>query len=208
MLPRVELIMKPESNIESNTANTQDTAKQTCKSNQTSTSSQPENNNIEDILDDALESLELNEQENEPSEMEVERMMQKLLSLQKGSNPKDKEDEMLSSLLGALSSGQGAEEDLFADGKFDSLMDNIVSEMISKEILHEPLKDLHSKYPKWLEENSKHSNYNNYKKQHALLTEIITIFECSSYDEQKERGKVEALVDKLQELGAPPESFI
>ena len=163
--------------------------------------------NIEDILDDALESLELKE-DNEPSELDVEQMMQKLLSLQKDFKPKDKEEEMFSSLLGALSSGNGAEEDLFADGKFDSLMDNIVSEMVSKDILHEPLKDLHSKYPKWLQDNPKHSKLDTYKQQERLLTEIIAIFECPTYNEQKERSKVEALVDRLQELGAPPESFI
>ena len=44
------------------------------------------------------------------------------------------------------------------DQQLDSLMTSIMDELLSKEVLYEPLKELSTKYPKWLQEHSNDCN--------------------------------------------------
>ena len=112
-------------------------------------------------------------------------------------------DDMLNQLLLGLGGG--------ADGNLDmlKLLVDMLEQLLLKEVLYEPIKDLNSKFPEYLEENKstlaedKHSTY---VKQYNLTTEILAIFEAPNYtdDDKQKRSEVNTLLEKLQELGQPP----
>ena len=91
------------------------------------------------------------------------------------------------------------------DQQLDSLMTSIMDELLSKEVLYEPLKELSTKYPKWLQEHSNDCNIETYKKQFKLHERIVQLFEK---DDVEERSKIEELFSKLQELGNPPDELL
>lgn len=94
------------------------------------------------------------------------------------------------------------------DQQLDSLMSGIMEEMLSKEVLYEPLKELSIKYPGWLKEHPDDGNIENYKMQLKLLQKIVALFEGENYLAERDRGKIEELVNKLQDLGNPPEELL
>ena len=74
----------------------------------------------------------------------------------------------------------------------------LISQLTSKEIIYEPMKDIHSKY------EDKDSA------QYKLITEIVEIFELPSYESNKDanQAKVMDLLQKLQDEGPLPKELM
>lgn len=68
----------------------------------------------------------------------------------------------------------------------------MMTQLMSKDVLYEPLKELHEKFPSYLKDNAatlKPEDKQRYEAQQKLVTEIIAIFENSSYTpEDQEKG--------------------
>ncbi|PHU28473.1 Peroxisome biogenesis protein 19-1 [Capsicum chinense] len=61
----------------------------------------------------------------------------------------------------------------------ESILETMMQQLLSKEILHEPMKEIEERYPKWLEDN-KVNNFNN----------------------------IVELMQKMQECGQPPNDIV
>lgn len=96
------------------------------------------------------------------------------------------------------------------DGDFGSVLEGMMSQLMSKEILYDPLLELHQKYPAWLADHPTDAKFDEYKQQAALVREIIEKFDDREYrDEDKEKKEeVMELMGRMQELGSPPKDIM
>ncbi|KAL5020393.1 hypothetical protein ScPMuIL_003285 [Solemya velum] len=98
----------------------------------------------------------------------------------------------------------------------EPMMQDMMKTLLSKEVLYPSLKEMNDKYPKWLKTNEskvEKSKLENYKKQHSLIKSICTEFEAekaSDSDSMKNTRfqNILDLMQKMQELGQPPEEIV
>ncbi len=94
-----------------------------------------------------------------------------------------------------------------SDAAMDSLIEKLMGEMLSKDFLYEPMKQIAGQYPEWLAKNAGRysaQEMDNYKKQHALFQRVCTLFE-------NEPNNSKAIMDCLTEIqnyGKPPEELV
>ncbi|PCH37145.1 Pex19-domain-containing protein [Wolfiporia cocos MD-104 SS10] len=108
----------------------------------------------------------------------------------------------LSEGLGDLGGGESEEE-------LQKLLEGMMTQLMSKEILYEPLKELHDKFPAYLKDNADKISADDkkrYDSQYTVVGKIITIFEDPTYsDENTEKGtQIVTLMSEMQGYGSPP----
>ncbi|VAI59253.1 unnamed protein product [Triticum turgidum subsp. durum] len=89
----------------------------------------------------------------------------------------------------------------------DSIVETMMKQLLSKEILYEPMKDIVEKYPKWLEDNkSKISKeeYERYSNQLELMLKLNEVYE----HEPENMSKVFEIMQNMQECGQPPSDLV
>lgn len=123
-----------------------------------------------------------------------------------GGNPEDLLTQLLSGLGGA--GGAGGE-----DFDMSKLLVDMLEQLSSKEVLYEPIKDLNTKFPQFLEEKKgllPADEHANYTKQYELTNDILAVFEAPDYDDndKTKRDGVNTLLELLQELGQPPSELV
>ncbi|THH27139.1 hypothetical protein EUX98_g7046 [Antrodiella citrinella] len=114
------------------------------------------------------------------------------------------EEDPLEALLGSLGS-EGGESDEDLQGILESMM----SQLMSKEVLYEPLKELHDKFPSYIRDNAakiKPDDMKRYEAQQVLVAQIVEIFEAPTYsdDDPTQGVKVVGLMNEMQSHGSPP----
>lgn len=89
---------------------------------------------------------------------------------------------------------------------FTQMLEGMMSQLMSKEILYEPLLELHQKYPVWLREHPKDEKIETYRAQARLVAQIIEKFEDSEYrdEDSAKKEEVMTLMSEMQNLGSPP----
>ncbi|QEU62901.1 Pex19 [Kluyveromyces lactis] len=115
-------------------------------------------------------------------------------------------DDILSQLLDQLvenGDGNGA------DGEgMDNAILKMLSQMSSKEVLYQPMKQMQGEFTEWMglhEEDPEQSDkIDNYKKQYALVNQIIGVFESDDYTNEKYHAEIADLLDELEQLGDSP----
>lgn len=119
----------------------------------------------------------------------------------KSSAPKSEEEmlmEMLQSLGGAEGlGGEGGEED------FNTMLLNMMTQLVNKDILYEPMKELDQKFPGWMEKNAssvKADDLVRYKEQQRLVREIVARFERKGYSDDNEEDR-DYIVERMQKVG-------
>jgi len=78
-----------------------------------------------------------------------------------------------------------------------SLVDTIMHQLLSKEVLYQPMKDIGNKYPEWLAENKSSldpGQYKQYEEQYEYIQKICTMYETDPENYPK-------LMELLQEVG-------
>ncbi|WFD18324.1 Peroxisome chaperone and import receptor [Malassezia caprae] len=120
-------------------------------------------------------------------------------------------DSDLAQILEALSKVSGE------DGKMPDLgqmLTQMMEDLMNKEILYEPLKDLHQRFPSYLSSPAaqalEDSQRQRYVEQQAIMGEIVAVFEAPGYTDTDTaaRKRVTDLVSKLQETGSPPQELV
>ncbi|GKV38043.1 hypothetical protein SLEP1_g45994 [Rubroshorea leprosula] len=96
-----------------------------------------------------------------------------------------------------------------ADGSqnMESIVENMMQQLLSKEILHEPMKEIGDRYPKWLEEHKDGlsiEEYERYSRQYQLIQELNIVYE----NEPNNFTKIFDLMQKMQECGQPPNDLV
>lgn len=120
------------------------------------------------------------------------------------------EEDMLAEMLKALDSG-GAEG---GDDGISKMFLNMMQQLTQKDMLYEPMKELHDQYPDWLAKNKppklKQEDYDRYVKQSEIVKNITIKFEEPGYKDDDEKCR-QYIWDKMQEMqaeGAPPEELV
>ncbi|KAJ3121647.1 Peroxisome chaperone and import receptor [Nowakowskiella sp. JEL0407] len=119
------------------------------------------------------------------------------------------QDETLKQMLSEFENLMGNGE----NGEFEELFKSMMDNLYTKDMLFEPLVDLNSKYPAWLEKNKSSfpvEEYTKYESQHSIITQIIKIFESGNDTAEESKKVSELMVQSLQmqEYGNPPEEIL
>jgi peroxin-19 len=121
--------------------------------------------------------------------------------------------------LGASTGAEGG--DMFEDmmkqleqlpegADFQSMLDSMLGELMSKDIMYEPLRDLADKYPSWLKVNKgkiADDHYQQYSKQYEYCLRILQVYEQDQPDAEQ-KALVAELMQKMQDCGSPPEGIL
>ena len=111
----------------------------------------------------------------------------------------DESDDFLAKMMKGFQSG-GA--DGLDDEGLNKMILGVMEQLTNKEILYEPMKELHDKFPKWLEENrtkTKAEDLRRYEEQQKLVKQIVERFERKDYSDENaaDRGFI---VDRMQQV--------
>lgn len=93
------------------------------------------------------------------------------------------------------------------------LLENMMSQLLSKDLLYEPLKELDEKFPGYFKENeSKLSkeDLEKYKRQQTLISQTVKVLESPDYSDSnpEKAGEVMKLMTEMQTLGSPPQEIM
>ena len=137
-------------------------------------------------------------------------------------------DDIVAQMLKEMQSGgldgAGGEEE------FSKMLMGMMEQLTNKEILYEPMKELHNKFPAWMAKNRdkvKKDDLRRYDDQQRLVAEIVGKFEEKGYSDAKAADReyiVERMqqvswykpmydlsltyVDKMQAAGSPPPDLV
>ncbi|KAK9812106.1 hypothetical protein WJX73_007507 [Symbiochloris irregularis] len=101
--------------------------------------------------------------------------------------------------LGALGGG--------SEGDLGSLAETIMHQLLSKDVLYEPMKEIGSRYPDWLEQHQQDlpaEELQRYQKQHSYITQICHLYETDPGNSTK----LFELVQAMQACGNPPPDIV
>lgn len=118
------------------------------------------------------------------------------------------EEDLLAQMMRELTEGgEGGEEG------FNSMLMNMMAHLTNKEILYDPMKELHDKYPAYLEKNKdtiSKDDLARYKEQQALVKEIVERFDRKGYsdDNEDDREYIVERMQKMQAAGSPPTDLV
>ncbi|XP_047445095.1 peroxisomal biogenesis factor 19 [Mugil cephalus] len=111
--------------------------------------------------------------------------------------------------LGLEEGGEGGGE----DGNILPIMQSIMQNLLSKEVLYPSLKEISTKYPEWLESNKPSlspEDHQRYEQQAKIMEEICKLFEREDEGAADKESTFESIMDlmqKLQDLGQPPKEL-
>ena len=112
-------------------------------------------------------------------------------------DPDDVLAQMLKQMQGGNVGGPGNEED------FSQLLMGMMEQLTTKEILYEPMKELHDRFPAWMSKNresTKQDDVRRYERQQRMVGEIIEKFEEKGYSDSHPADR-EYIVGRMQEVG-------
>jgi len=87
------------------------------------------------------------------------------------------------------------------------IMANMMSQLVSKDMLYEPMKEISQKYPQWLLDNKEKvspEEYQRYTKHAEMVRQICNVYE----NDPDNTDKVVELMQTMQDLGQPPLDMI
>ncbi|XP_027877334.1 peroxisomal biogenesis factor 19 [Xiphophorus couchianus] len=111
--------------------------------------------------------------------------------------------------LGLEEGGDGGGE----DGNILPIMQSIMQNLLSKDVLYPSLKEITSKYPEWLETNKSTlsaEDHQRYQQQAKIMGDICKLFENEEEEAGDKERTFESIMDlmqKLQDLGQPPKEL-
>ncbi|KAH8129630.1 hypothetical protein ACSS6W_006499 [Trichoderma asperelloides] len=120
------------------------------------------------------------------------------------------DDDFLTEMLKQLTAGDfagGSEED------FSKMLMGMMEQLTNKEILYEPMKELHDKFPAWLAKNKDSTpaeDLKRYAEQQTIVAEIVAKFNEPSYSDSNAADR-EYIVDRMQKMqaaGSPPSDLV
>lgn len=118
-------------------------------------------------------------------------------------------DDFLSAMLAEMEKGGGDPSSLLGgaggDEDFSKLLLGMMEQLTNKDILYEPMKELHDKFPAWMAANKdtcKKEDLERYLEQQRLVGEITSRFEEKNYADSKVEDR-EYIVDRMQKVCLP-----
>eukprot|EP00118_Oscarella_pearsei_P026094 m.309379 g.309379 ORF g.309379 m.309379 type:complete len:306 (+) comp46273_c0_seq1:21-938(+) len=127
------------------------------------------------------------------------------------------EDQMMKAMAGMFLGGSGAPE---GSGDDESgiipMMQQMMKNLLSKDVLYPAIVDIRDKYPAWLRENDGKlpaDQFGKYKAQFDVMKEVCDHFDSEKGDDsaavkEKRFEAIVQLMQKMQEYGHPPADLI
>ncbi|KAK7438470.1 Peroxisome chaperone and import receptor [Stygiomarasmius scandens] len=122
--------------------------------------------------------------------------------------------ESLESLMSTLRD-LGLDENTEAgdDAALAGFLENMMGQLMSKELLYEPLSELNEKFPEFLTnppQPLEPVDRERFQSQHQYVKKILAVFDQPNYDEKdaETQKKVADLMGEMQTFGSPPESIM
>lgn len=104
--------------------------------------------------------------------------------------------QMLKEMQGGGLDGAGSEEDL------SKMLMGMMEQLTNKDILYEPMKELHDKFPAWMSKNRASTAADDllrYEEQQRLVGEIVSRFERKGYSDENAADR-EFIVERMQKV--------
>ncbi|CAL1401516.1 unnamed protein product [Linum trigynum] len=98
-------------------------------------------------------------------------------------------------------------EELASNQDMESLVESMMQQLLSKEILHEPMKEIEGRYPTWLKDHETSlstTEYERYSQQYELIKVLNQVYE----NDPNNYTKITDLMQKMQECGQPPDEIV
>jgi peroxin-19 len=111
--------------------------------------------------------------------------------------PPDEPEDLLASVLQELSSADNEED-------FSKMLLGMMEQLTDKEVLYEPMKELHEKFPGWMEtegKTCKEEDAKRYREQQVLVGQIVWRFEREEYSDENAEDR-EFIVGRMQKVSA------
>ncbi|KAG0380999.1 Peroxisome chaperone and import receptor [Mortierella sp. AD032] len=104
-------------------------------------------------------------------------------------------------------------EGMAEGGDFQNVLEGMMEQLMSKDILYEPMMDLQNKYPQWLKDNKDKisaEEYARYEKQYGYVKEIVEFFDRPDFDDKSDTQakSVIDLMQGMQDCGQPPADIL
>ncbi|KAF9942546.1 Peroxisome chaperone and import receptor [Mortierella antarctica] len=104
-------------------------------------------------------------------------------------------------------------EGMAEGGDFQNVLEGMMEQLMSKDILYEPMVDLQQKYPQWLKDNKDKisaEEYARYEKQYGYVKEIVEFFDRPDFDDKSDTQakSVIDLMQGMQDCGQPPADIL
>ncbi|OSX62316.1 hypothetical protein POSPLADRAFT_1181435 [Postia placenta MAD-698-R-SB12] len=117
--------------------------------------------------------------------------------------------ESFEAMMAKLAEGSHGGE---SDEEAAKLIEGIMSQLMTKEILYEPLKELHAKFPGYLKDHAatiSADDKKSYDAQYAVLEKIIATFDDPAYsDSSTNNDEIVTLMTEMQSHGSPPAALM
>lgn len=119
------------------------------------------------------------------------------------SSSNNEEDLMAEMLKAMQASGFGGENgEAGGEEDFSKMLLGMMEQLTNKEILYEPMKELHDKFPEWMVKNEgtvKEDDMKRYKEQQIYVKEIVQRFEAKGYSDENVADR-EYIVERMQKV--------
>jgi len=99
------------------------------------------------------------------------------------------------------------EKNLEQSPEFTGVMETLVDQLVSKEVLYEPMQEMRNKYPAFLAENRgilPAEEYERFSKQYEYIQRICHIYET----QPKNTTEVMVVMQEMQAQGQPPQEIV
>ncbi|KAG0147873.1 hypothetical protein CROQUDRAFT_42285 [Cronartium quercuum f. sp. fusiforme G11] len=126
-------------------------------------------------------------------------------------------DEELAALFEQMMSAEGGLPD---ESQLQTMLQGFMEELMSKEVMYEPLKEMNQQFPGWLDENRNKlskEDLDRYQTQSEIVSKVVKKFEDPAWDVEEKAGgddflkrqeEVVILLTKMQDCGPPPQEIM
>ncbi|PPQ72922.1 hypothetical protein CVT24_000196 [Panaeolus cyanescens] len=95
------------------------------------------------------------------------------------------------------------------DTEFGGFLEGLMGQLLTKEVLYEPLKELSTSFPGYLEKNAatlSQEDKTRYEQQRICVAKILAVFDRPAYDDKNAESTKEImdLMSEMQTYGSPP----
>ncbi|KAK4684668.1 peroxin-19, partial [Tremellales sp. Uapishka_1] len=97
------------------------------------------------------------------------------------------------------------------DDDLGGILDGMMSQLMTREVLQEPMSELAAKYPAYLASppaGTSSADLEKYKSQQTLVRSILDVFAKKDYSDDKDSAEIATLVEEMQDLGGPPKEIM
>ncbi|KAH9824063.1 Pex19 protein family-domain-containing protein [Melampsora americana] len=147
----------------------------------------------------------------------MDKLKESDVSAKENAEPSSSPDDQLAALFEQMMSAQGGLPD---ESQLQNMLQGFMEELMSKQIMYEPLKEMNRQYPGWLNERKAtlpKEDLDRYQTQSEIVAAVVKKFEDPAWDVEEKAGgekfaarqqEVVDLLTKMQDCGSPPQELL